>query len=110
MGFAETSRNIRIEQQNGSTWLYAESETRSGEWVDSSINLDEVIGNDDGWFSRDTNNFTASAQDIHLEERDDGPWLVAELPTRDQGSRGSQGINLNLHIDNINGELEWIPE
>ncbi|KAF7616703.1 hypothetical protein AFLA_004760 [Aspergillus flavus NRRL3357] len=80
---------------------------QDGSWQPAEINLDDVIGNDDGWFSRDTTGFTQSADDITFEFRGSEPWLEAELPTRDGGSRGRQGINLGLHITNNDGNLEW---
>ncbi|EYE99870.1 uncharacterized protein EURHEDRAFT_382905 [Aspergillus ruber CBS 135680] len=45
-----------------------------------------------------------------LEFRDNGPWLVANLPCADGSYRELQGINLDLHITNNDGELEWVPE
>ncbi|KAE8357223.1 Cyanovirin-N [Aspergillus caelatus] len=107
MSFANSSQNIRIEQRGNETWLLCEAQTEDGSWQDTQINLDEVIGNDDGWFSRETTGFTQSAEGIDFHESDGEPWLTADLPMRDGGYRQRQGINLGLHITNVNGNLEW---
>ncbi|KAB8209775.1 CVNH domain protein [Aspergillus parasiticus SU-1] len=106
--FAESSRNVEIETRGSETWLVCEAQREDGSWQPAQINLDDVIGNDDGWFSRETTGFTQSAENIDLHFRDENePWLVADLPMRDGGYRGQQGINLGLHITNIDGNLEW---
>lgn len=61
-----------------------------------------------GWFSRKVNAFSQSAENIELDFRGDGPWLVAELPRFDGSYRQLQGINLDLHITNNDGNLEWV--
>ncbi|KAE8142296.1 Cyanovirin-N [Aspergillus pseudotamarii] len=103
MSFLESSRNIRIENVENATWLFCEAQAEDGTWQPADINLDEVIGNDDGWFSRNTAGFTESAEEIFFQ---DG-WLTANLPRRDGSYRDRQGIDLGLHITNVNGNLEW---
>lgn len=48
MSFSESSEDIRIEVSGGSTTLYASAEKNDGNLNETSIDLDEVIGNDDG--------------------------------------------------------------
>lgn len=48
MSFSESSEDIRIEVSGGSTTLYASAEDNDGNLNETSIDLDEVIGNDDG--------------------------------------------------------------
>ncbi|KAB8277020.1 Cyanovirin-N [Aspergillus minisclerotigenes] len=108
MSFADSAQNVQIERRGDETWLVCEAQREDGSWQPAEINLDEVIGNDDGWFSRETTGFTQSAENIGFHFRDENePWLVADLPMRDGGYRGQQGINLGLHITNIDGNLEW---
>lgn len=61
-----------------------------------------------GYFSRNVSGFSRSAQEIGLQFRDDGPWLTAELRRKNGDYYDLQGINLDLHITNNNGQLEWI--
>lgn len=68
----------------------------------------DIANHTSGWFSRNVSGFSQSAQGIELEFRDDGPWLVAELLCADGSYRELQGINLDLHITNNNGQLEWV--
>jgi hypothetical protein len=72
-GFAESCRNAVV---HGGI-LHAECLTLTGGVQNSSINLDECIGNSDGSFQWGGNNFSASAQDVRLE----GALLHASLAT-----------------------------
>ncbi|KAH8800729.1 Cyanovirin-N, partial [Xylogone sp. PMI_703] len=107
MYFSRTTRNIRVSVEGDCTILYAMAQTRKGEWLDASLNLDRVIGNDDGWFSRNTNGFTKTAKNIKLESRHNGSWLTANLTRCNKTYKELQGINLDLHITNNNGKLVW---
>ncbi|KAL4886112.1 Cyanovirin-N [Aspergillus karnatakaensis] len=98
MSFAESCNDIRLED---GYWLVAMAETVDGSWVESRINLNDFIGNEDGWFMWDGVNFAESANDIRLE----GTLLTAELPMRDGGYRERQGIELNDRIRNLSGML-----
>ncbi|KAF8538624.1 Cyanovirin-N [Trichophaea hybrida] len=75
----------------------------SGNVVESSIDLDEIIGNSDGWFKWDSANFSKSARNISLKEG--GKKLEADLPTADGGYRERQGIMLSDRIENRDGNL-----
>ncbi|GMG09975.1 unnamed protein product [Aspergillus oryzae] len=46
--FAESSRDVRIENRGPETWLVCEAQAEDGSWQPAEINLDDVIGNDDG--------------------------------------------------------------
>ncbi|KAL6898659.1 Cyanovirin-N [Trichoderma evansii] len=98
MSFQASARGFWLE--NGHI-LVAEVCREDGEWDESRINLNEFIGNEDGWFMWDGVNFSESANEIRL----DGTTLTAELPMRDGGYRERQGINLADRIANENGRL-----
>ncbi|OGM41854.1 hypothetical protein ABOM_009658 [Aspergillus bombycis] len=108
MSFHESCLDIRIEVRDGYTVLLAGAGVGGDEYVPAELNLDDGIGNSDGFFSRDGANFTDSAQNIDLSFRDDGVWLEADLPEVDGGERGRQGINLSQHIENQGGNLVFI--
>ncbi|RBR23781.1 uncharacterized protein FIESC28_03397 [Fusarium coffeatum] len=81
--------------------LKAVVRNREGEPCESEIDLDQFIGNQDGWFMWDGADWSHSAQDARLE----GTTLTAELPKRDGGYRERQGINLDDRITNNDGVL-----
>ncbi|KAF9997700.1 hypothetical protein BGZ80_006942, partial [Entomortierella chlamydospora] len=88
MSFSATSMNVYLHHDHV---LRATCQDEDGNWVESELDLDDFIGNDDGWFSWDSGNFSESAQDVRLE----GYLLTAELPKRDGDYRERQGIDLN---------------
>ncbi|KAE8407429.1 Cyanovirin-N [Aspergillus pseudonomiae] len=108
MSFQESCLDIRIEVRNGYTVLLAGAGVGGDEYVPAELNLDEGIGNSDGYFSREDVNFTDSAENIELSFRDDGVWLEADLPTAGGDERERQGINLSEHIENQGGQLVFI--
>jgi hypothetical protein len=97
-GFAESCRNVVM---NGGV-LHAECLTLTGEVRNSSINLDECLGNSDGEFRWGWNNFSATAQDVRLE----GTILHARLGTR-TGEWRDACTDLQTHVENIEGDLQW---
>ncbi|KAM0255546.1 hypothetical protein ACHAQJ_005693 [Trichoderma viride] len=98
MSFEASASNIFLEDGH---ILCATVCREDGEWVDSRIDLNEFIGNEDGWFMWDGVNFSESANEIRLE----GTNLTAELPMRDGGYRERQGIQLGDRISNRDGQL-----
>lgn len=124
MSFSQSSDDIRIEFEDDATVLYAVAADAEGNPCDARIVLDDEIGNSDGtlhpslqdymanrhpgWFTRSDSRFTESSQEIRLDFREDGVWLVGHLPCADGSYREDQGINLDKHIGNNNGELIWI--
>ncbi|KAH7162085.1 Cyanovirin-N [Dactylonectria estremocensis] len=101
MAFSQSSRNIRIED----SLLYADCLKEDNRtWVPAEINLDSVIGNINGSFQWGKQAFSQSARDIHLEENS---TLAASL-ANEVGTYGpDQTVNLDDHIANINGHLEY---
>ncbi|KAL7908236.1 Cyanovirin-N [Trichoderma velutinum] len=100
MSFSASANNIWLEDGH---ILVATVADEAGNWIDSRIDLNDFIGNEDGWFMWDGVNFAESANGIRLE----GTLLTAELPKRDGGYRERQGIQLDDRIANINGRLEF---
>ncbi|KAE8151630.1 Cyanovirin-N [Aspergillus avenaceus] len=108
MSFQKSCEDIRIEVRDDHTVLLAGAEIGDDEYVPAELILDEAIGNDNGFLSRDTTNFTETAENIELEFRDDGVWLTADLQQVDGEDRERQGINLSDHIENQGGSLVFI--
>ncbi|KAK4063848.1 CVNH domain-containing protein [Trichoderma simmonsii] len=98
MSFSASAQNFWLEDGHILVATVADEE---GNWNDSRIDLNDFIGNEDGWFMWDGVNFSESGNDIRLE----GTLLTAELPMRDGGYRERQGIQLDDRIANINGRL-----
>ncbi|KAE8374222.1 CVNH domain-containing protein [Aspergillus bertholletiae] len=101
MGFSTSSTNIRLE---GST-LVCNAKDTAGRDQETRLDLNRHIGNSDGWFTWEGQNFANSARNINLNPKGDGFWLEADLPKRDGGYRERQGIRLDERIENQNGSL-----
>ncbi|KAJ5272412.1 hypothetical protein N7478_007537 [Penicillium angulare] len=78
---------------------------------ESTLDLNQVIGNNDGNFQWGGENFADSASDIelHREGDDDVPVLRANLGTID-GDENAADINLGERIANEDGELVFKEE
>ncbi|KAK1243347.1 hypothetical protein MKX07_003975 [Trichoderma sp. CBMAI-0711] len=100
MSFSASAQSYYLEDGH---ILRASVADEEGNYQESSIDLDQFIGNEDGWFMWDGVNFSHSANDIRLE----GTTLTAELPMRDGGYRERQGVNLDDRISNQNGRLVY---
>ncbi|KAE8312437.1 Cyanovirin-N [Aspergillus transmontanensis] len=109
MSFEKSCLDIRLEPRYDCTVLLARARVDEGdEYVDAELFLDGGITNDNGRFSRDSSSFTESAENIHLEFRDDGVWLIADLWGGFwQHINERQAINLSEHIENQDGSLEF---
>ncbi|PLB35061.1 CVNH domain-containing protein [Aspergillus candidus] len=107
MSFHESCVDIRIEVRGDHTVLLAGAGIGDDAYEPAELNLDEFIGNSDGYFARDgdSNSFTESAENIDLSFRDDGVWLEADLLNAEGGERERQGINLSEWIENQDGQL-----
>ncbi|KAI5817436.1 Cyanovirin-N [Pyronema omphalodes] len=96
-----------IELKDGH-YLKATLKNFNGDWVHAKIDLDECLGNTDGWFLWGGKNFSKTARNFRLE--DGGKKLVAELLTADQSYRGLQGVVLSDRIENRDGRFYFIPD
>ncbi|KAH8766626.1 Cyanovirin-N [Diaporthe sp. PMI_573] len=76
-----------------------------GEYVDSEIDLNSCIGNDNGHFSWGGHNFAETAEDIRFHiEGDNQPILRARLQSM-EGDYEDRDINLTERIMNRDGCL-----
>lgn len=101
MSFHHSAEDIKIEDNHILVAKLADSE---GEMQDASIDLDEYIGNNDGSFEWDGQNFSGTAEDVefHIEGDGDVPVLRAKLNNAD-GEPVDADINLGERIVNDNG-------
>jgi hypothetical protein len=106
MSFALSAQETRLDDGH---ILRARLQKADGEWVDAEINLNDVIGNDDGSFEWDGVNFSESANNITfaIEGDDAVPVLRATLTNR-EGDGVNADINLGERIQNIDGAFELV--
>ncbi|MCJ1441752.1 MAG: hypothetical protein MMC23_002244 [Stictis urceolatum] len=99
--FSKTSRNIRVfrDPQN-SPILEAECHHNES-YILSTLDLDGILGNDDGHFRYGWARFGASSSDLRLE----GSVLSAALRTV-KGQNRRDTFDLDTIIGNINGQLK----
>ncbi|KAK7186420.1 hypothetical protein DPSP01_013101 [Paraphaeosphaeria sporulosa] len=86
--------------------LRARLQRADGEWQDAEIDLNNHIGNDNGSFFWDGENFADSAQDVHFTIEGDGevPVLRATLLNED-GEGIERDLNLSERIVNNDGNF-----
>ncbi|CCX10125.1 Cyanovirin-N [Pyronema domesticum] len=101
--FHVTASNIRLEGNE----LVANLDNGSGESPEARIDLNTVLGNEDGHFSWGGKNFSASAENICLEIAADGmPILRADLKNSDE-ALVSANVNLTERLINTFGEFQF---
>ncbi|KAF5006432.1 hypothetical protein FDECE_7192 [Fusarium decemcellulare] len=102
--FHESSENIWLEDGH---ILHAECGDGEGGTNESTLDLDYYLGNKDGYFEWDGNNFSGSAvtESISLKIDENGqPILSAELNPID-GDPQEANVNLAERIGNDSGTL-----
>ncbi|KAF8423012.1 Cyanovirin-N [Tirmania nivea] len=106
-GFHMSSVNIKLSYWQGNP-PYLESECRdeSGYTHQSRLNLDECIGNINGYFAWGGRGFSRSARNIKLEIEGSAqvPILRAELYDL-AGNWNWRDISLTERISNFNGQM-----
>jgi hypothetical protein len=105
MSFQETSTKIRLEADNHT--LSAECQTSDGQWLDSSIDLNRFLGNNNGQFDTTDVNFATTAQNVGIEFSGDRVLLNASLRTIDEQWNTNQSINLSDYVENHEGTLRF---
>ncbi|TID25826.1 cyanovirin-n family protein [Venturia nashicola] len=103
MSFALSAENVRVDDGH---ILRAALRNGNGDNVDAEIDLDQLIGNDNGNFYWGGSGFSGSCQNcsFSIEGADAVPVLRAEL--RDQeGNFQARDINLAERIGNNNGQF-----
>ncbi|PLB45250.1 Cyanovirin-N [Aspergillus steynii IBT 23096] len=105
MSFHHSAEDIQIEDNH---ILVAKLANEDGEMQDASIDLDEFIGNNDGSFEWDGQNFSETAEDVEFSIEGDGevPVLRAKLNNA-EGEQVEADINLGERVVNNNGAFEF---
>ncbi|OGE57209.1 hypothetical protein PENARI_c002G06123 [Penicillium arizonense] len=103
MSFHESATHIELEDGH---ILKAVLRNEDGDEQESTLDLNTIIGNNDGHFYWEGENFHESASDISFEREGDEetPVLRAVLGNV-EGEGQDADINLAERITNINGEL-----
>ncbi|ODM15310.1 Cyanovirin-N [Aspergillus cristatus] len=105
MSFHLTGQEIRVEDNH---ILVALLQNEDGQWIESSIDLDEFVGNDNGHFQWDGKNFSQTASNVHfaIEGGADVPVLRGDLQDF-EGNWNSRDLNLSERVVNVNGHFEF---
>ncbi|CAE6450292.1 hypothetical protein ACGC1H_000189 [Rhizoctonia solani] len=110
MSFAQSANPPTIQLADGH-YLVAEVQDSEGNWHQSSIDLNEFIGNIDGKLTWGENNFSESTQNIWLDTSY-APSLVLlkgeGMKEGDEAYAAEDSINLNEFISNNEGRLVYI--
>lgn len=101
MSFTKSSHTVSISQDS---LLSAKCRTCNGEWRETSIRLNDFLGNEDGTFMLGDRDFSMTARDIVLDQKEDCSILRASLRKRD-GSWQDASVELDAFISNQDGEL-----
>ncbi|OJD33979.1 cyanovirin-n [Diplodia corticola] len=101
MSFSKSSHTIALSSDSS---LSAKCRKCGGEWQDSSIRLDDFLGNEDGAFQLGDRDFSLTAKDAVIEQTEDCAVLRACLRKRD-GSWQDAAVELDAFISNQDGEL-----
>ncbi|KAF7588795.1 hypothetical protein BBP40_005226 [Aspergillus hancockii] len=105
MSFHVTSRNVDVKSDGT---LHGDLERADGEYVYAELNLNDVLGNENGHFLWGGVSFTESADvdTIHFQfEGDDNvPILRARLRS-EEGEWFDRDVNLSERIVNENGSF-----
>ncbi|KAL4931695.1 CVNH domain-containing protein [Aspergillus undulatus] len=108
MSFHESAQNIRVE--DGSR-LVAELRNEGGEFVHAEIDLNQVLGNNDGQFEWAGTGFTDSTEPdsttFNIEGEANVPVLRATLKNC-AGESVDANVNLAEKIGNENGEFQLV--
>ncbi|KAI1207915.1 Cyanovirin-N [Annulohypoxylon truncatum] len=101
MAFSLTSKQVELR----GSWLAAILQKDDGSWTFSKLNLNEHVGNNDGSFDVTIDKWYNSAEhwSCHLQ----GPFLRAQLKTREGAWAPETSVNLDLFIRNKDGSLEF---
>ncbi len=100
MSFSASSEGIKI--ISGGV-IGATCKTVTGSKNNSAFDLNQVLGNNNGFFNWGAKDFSASARNISLS----GSTLRAEF-RRIDGSWGWASVNLDERITNSDGNLKYI--
>ncbi|KAH8123284.1 Cyanovirin-N, partial [Trichoderma asperelloides] len=99
MAFSQSAQDFRLD----GSLLVATIATETGDWVESVLDINEYIGNNDGMFEFGGSGIFDS---VDVESwRLEGPLLITALYRLDGSLAEEQFINLDDYIANDNGVL-----
>jgi len=103
MSFHHSAQNIRVDDGH---ILRATLTNGEGEQVEAEIDLNNFLGNDNGFFSWGGENFAHSAEHINfsVEGNENVPILRAVLHDT-EGNAVERDVNLSERIGNDNGSF-----
>ncbi|OJJ86773.1 CVNH domain-containing protein [Aspergillus glaucus CBS 516.65] len=106
MSFHLTAESLRLEENH---ILSAQLRNADGELVDSSIDLNTIIGNVDGRLEWGGQNFSESAEEVQfgIESENDVPVLRALLKKAGEECAAAD-VNLSERIVNENGAFVFV--
>ncbi|KAJ5641958.1 hypothetical protein N7490_005958, partial [Penicillium lividum] len=105
MSFHESASSIELEDDH---ILKATLRNEDGNEEEVTLDLNDIIGNNDGHFCWGGGNFKESANEIYISIEGDGiPVLRAKL-INIEGEGIDADINLAERISNDNGELVFV--
>ncbi|KAL3451525.1 Cyanovirin-N [Aspergillus insuetus] len=106
MSFHESAQNIRVDDGHR---LVAELQNEDGDWVHAELNLDEILGNDNGQFQWGGENFSHTAEGtfFDIEGGASVPILRAGLKN-EEGDWNEADVNLSERIGNDNGSFVFV--
>lgn len=102
MSFTVTSHSVTVRPDSV---LTAQCQRSNGDWKDSSITLDDFLGNNNGSFLLGGDAFSTSASDVRISCNTGGPTTLHAELQRGDGSWHKDSINLDNFICNDDGNL-----
>ncbi|CAE7122731.1 unnamed protein product [Rhizoctonia solani] len=109
MSFALSAEPSSIQLADGH-YLVAQLQDSEGNWHQSSLDLNEFIGNIDGKLTWDEKDFSESTKNIWLDTAHAPSLILLKGEGRKEGDEeyaAEDSINLNEFISNIEGKLEY---
>ncbi|KAL2786948.1 Cyanovirin-N [Aspergillus keveii] len=103
MSFHESAQNIRMYDGHR---LVAELQTAEGGWVHAEIDLDEILGNENGTYLS-ISFVVAEATSFSIEGGSSVPILRAGL-CNEAGDWNLANVNLSERIGNDNGSFVFV--
>ncbi|KAL4947424.1 Cyanovirin-N [Aspergillus filifer] len=105
MSFHHSAMGIRVEDGHR---LLAQLETGDGEWVDAEFDLNQILGNNNGYFEWDGTEFSHSAEEISFDtEGEENVPVLRALLRNDEGELVRADVNLAERIGNDNGNFRF---
>ncbi|CAG9936452.1 unnamed protein product [Clonostachys rosea f. rosea IK726] len=109
MAFNGTAKDIHLEDDH---MLCVKLRNNSQDYVDASLDLNDVVQNTNGFLSLDlaTEGFADSTKNISLMVDDDGHVMLCADAQKNDGSYRRQSIRIDKKFENIDGVLIYTGE